>query len=135
MAELDARKPWPASRSRNVLVADDEAEIRDVVKSSLERDGYKVWLAADGTEALRLYRGRIGKIDAVVLDVRMPRLDGPTTLTALRTLTPEIPCCFISGDFGSYTPDNLCDHAGTAVLMKPFDLPALTRVLDQIMTR
>lgn len=66
-----------------VLVADDDARIRDIVRSYLEADGFEVVVAVDGEEALGLARDR--KPDVVVLDVTMPGLDGIEVLRRLRT--------------------------------------------------
>ena len=59
--------------------------------------GLAVWLAADGPEAVELYRGHRDTIDVVLLDVQMPGLDGPATLTALREFDPGVLCCFMTG--------------------------------------
>ncbi|MCV7278468.1 response regulator transcription factor [Mycolicibacterium flavescens] len=64
-----------------VLIADDDAVVRDVVRRYLERDGLDVAIANDGTEALRLLGSQ--RIDVAVLDVMMP---GPDGLTLCRTL-------------------------------------------------
>jgi DNA-binding response OmpR family regulator len=65
-----------------VLVADDEARIRDIVRGYLEAEGFDVVSAGDGEEALRVARER--KPDVVVLDVMMPGLDGVEVLRRLR---------------------------------------------------
>ena len=66
-----------------MLVADDEARIRDIVRGYLEAEGFDVLSAGDGEEALRLARER--KPDVVVLDVMMPGLDGVEVLRRLRS--------------------------------------------------
>lgn len=66
-----------------IVVADDEAHIRDVVRGYLEAEGFEVVLAADGPEALRV--ALEGRPDLVVLDVTMPGLDGVEVLRQLRT--------------------------------------------------
>ncbi len=66
-----------------IVVADDEAHIRDVVRGYLEAEGFEVVLAADGTEALRV--ALESRPDLVVLDVTMPGLDGMEVLRQLRT--------------------------------------------------
>src|SRR3954470_11871134 len=86
----DQRREEPAGtlpaqgRRRGVLVVDDEECVRDVLDAMLRQQGFAVWLAADGWEALEVYRLHLAAIDLVLLDVRMPGLDGPATLTALR---------------------------------------------------
>jgi DNA-binding response OmpR family regulator len=68
-----------------IVVADDEAHIRDVVRGYLEAEGFEVVLAADGNEALRV--AAEGRPDLVVLDVTMPGLDGIEVLRRLRTVS------------------------------------------------
>ena len=68
--------------SASVLIADDEPNIRDVVRAYLERDGYAVATAEDGESALRLAREL--RPDVVVLDVMMPAVSGLDVLRALR---------------------------------------------------
>jgi len=120
------------TRKCGVLVADDEPDIRNVLELGLQQEGFSVWLAADGQEALDLYRGHCETIDVVLLDVRMPRLDGPRTLAALQELTPQIPCCFMSGFLGEYTEAELRTQGARAVLEKPFRLPEVAQVLRRL---
>jgi two-component system OmpR family response regulator len=76
-----------------VLVADDEAHIREVVQYALVRDGHTVDLAANGEEALaRLHRGGV---DLVILDVLMPELDGMAVCRRMRA-TGRVPIIFLS---------------------------------------
>jgi DNA-binding response OmpR family regulator len=68
-----------------VMVVDDEASIRDIVRRYLEADGYKVADAADGPEALRRFGAR--PADVVILDVMMPGMDGLEVLRQLRAVS------------------------------------------------
>src|SRR6516162_5053147 len=83
-----------------VLVADDEEVVRSLLRAALPRLGFRPLLAADGDEALRLYREHAADVRAALLDVLMPGRDGPATLAALRGLRPSLPCCFMTGDAG-----------------------------------
>jgi two-component system OmpR family response regulator len=65
-----------------ILIADDDAHIREVVRYALEREGHQTVLASDGSEAIE--RVREGGIDLVVLDVLMPDVDGLTVCRRLR---------------------------------------------------
>jgi CheY-like chemotaxis protein len=120
------------ARKLAVLVADDEPAIRDVLRVGLQREGFSVWLAADGQEALEVYRDHCETIDVVLLDVRMPFLDGPATLVAMQELTPQVPCCFMSGHLGHYTEDGLRRFGARAVLKKPFRLPEVAQALRDV---
>src|SRR5690349_11978266 len=92
------RRPGPTGtrladgRRHGVLVVDDQEGVRGVLGAMLRQEGFAVWLAADGWEAIDLYRSRRAAIDLVLLDVRMPGLDGPATLAALRGLDPRVRC-------------------------------------------
>jgi chemotaxis protein histidine kinase CheA len=85
------------SRRRTVLVADDSITTRSLLRSVLEGGGYRVRTASDGDEALRIARSE--RIDLVVSDVRMPRLDGIGLLLRLRgdARTSRLPLVLFSG--------------------------------------
>lgn len=68
--------------SANILIADDEAKMRDLVKMYLVRDGYKVSEAADGEQALSLLSNNT--FDLVILDIMMPKIDGLTVCKEIR---------------------------------------------------
>lgn len=102
----------PAPRNPGVLVVDDTAGVLGVVGAAMRHHGFDVWLAADGVEAVEVFQAHRDGIDVVLLDVRMPGRDGPQTLAVLRGLSPDLRCCFMSGDLGGYTASDL--HSTTA---------------------
>lgn len=77
-----------------ILVAEDEGDIRNLLKLSLEDEGFEVSTAADGLEALEKLKSE--KIDLAVLDVMMPRLDGFNLLRKMREKS-TIPVIFLTG--------------------------------------
>jgi CheY-like chemotaxis protein len=112
-----------------VLVVDDEHFVRLMVQLGLEQNGFAVWLAANGREAIALYREHREQIAVVLLDIRMPGLDGPATLEVLRELNPEVVACFMSGNAGAYRPDELRRRGAAQVFAKPFHLDQLANSL------
>jgi CheY-like chemotaxis protein len=126
------KAPLRAPSKPGILVVDDEECVRGTLNLALRPQGFAVWLAANGPEALELYRHHRETIDAVLLDVRMPGLDGPQTLAGLKELNPQVRCCFMSGDLGSYTEERLRNLGAAAVLLKPFRLPEVTQVLWEL---
>lgn len=74
----------------NILVVDDEMLIRNVIKDYLENEGYEIFEAENGLEAIRVFKEE--KIDLIILDIMMPKMDGYETLKELRKLgeTPVI---------------------------------------------
>lgn len=108
-----------------VLVVDDEPEVRAALTAMLAHHGYEPIAAASGLEAVAACQTRLNDIAAAVLDVRMPEMDGPATLDALRAIAPQLPCVFVSGYIGDYTESDLLARGGFAVLGKPVTLAQL----------
>jgi two-component system cell cycle sensor histidine kinase/response regulator CckA len=105
-----------------VLLVDDEATIRRVGRRMLERLGFTVLCAADGAEALQLYRDHGPQISLVLLDLTMPHMDGEETLRELRLLDPEA-CVVLSS--GYTEQDITVRFAGTGLagfVQKPYTL-------------
>ena len=115
-----------------VLVVDDEHLVRIMVQLGLERSGFEVWVAANGREAIKLYREHRQHITVVLLDIRMPGLDGPQTLDALREIDAAVMACFMSGDMGGYEPEKLLRCGAAQIIAKPFHLEQLVDVLRRI---
>jgi two-component system cell cycle sensor histidine kinase/response regulator CckA len=103
-----------------ILVVDDDVDVRKLLKLLLEGDGFSVRIAADGRRAIELFRHNQKTIDVVLTDVNMPDQDGPTTLAALQKIDPEVRCCFMSGHLGKYSIDQLLDLGAAHVFPKPF---------------
>ena len=98
-----------------ILVVDDEITLRDLVHRLLNGQGYNVLAAADGTEALELSRTHSGKINLLLTDVEMPRLDGISLYRRIRA-ERGIKVLFMSGGIS----DSLELPTGSAFLPKPF---------------
>jgi len=128
-AEPTVRQPCAKP---GVLVVDDEHMVRIMVQLGLERNGFDVWLARDGQEAIDLYRRHGEEIAVVLLDIRMPSLDGLQTLEVLRELNPEVLACFMSSDAGAYKPEELIQRGAAYVISKPFQLDHLANILRRL---
>ena len=129
-----AEGPPAEDRRPGVLVVDDEHLVRVMLQLGLERNGFEVRTAGNGREAIKLYREHRDEIAVVLLDVRMPGLDGPATLAALRELNPEVLACFMTGDPGAYDPEGLLQRGAVYVIAKPFHLDRLVRALRLLVT-
>ena len=132
----DDLSPEAASpRKYGILVVDDEEAVRGVLNIGITRRGLAVWLAATGREALDLYRRHGQAIDVVLMDARMPGLDGPQTLAELQQLNPHVRCGFMSGHLGGYTELQLCDRGALAVIPKPFRLAQVVQGLWELVSK
>jgi two-component system, OmpR family, alkaline phosphatase synthesis response regulator PhoP len=112
--------------SRRILVVDDEETIRDVIRTGLEAlAGWKVEAAANGAQAVALCRA--DPPDAVLLDVMMPTMDGPTTFVRLQDdpRTRSVPVILLTAKVQPAERRRYEDLAVAGVLTKPFDPLAL----------
>lgn len=75
---------------KHVLVAEDEAAIREFIVINLKRSGYQVTQAENGLQALELYKNSDEEIDIAILDIMMPEMDGLTLCKEIRTLNDNI---------------------------------------------
>jgi CheY-like chemotaxis protein len=115
-----------------VLVVESDALVRIMLRAGLERHGFRVWLAPDGAEALDLYREHREAIAVVLLAVRLPGLDGPHTLDALRERDPQVRACFLSDDTDGYQPVELHQRGARFVFTTPFLLDDLAQTLGRL---
>jgi CheY-like chemotaxis protein len=117
----------------SVLVVEDRADVREMLGLALPRLGLPVWLASSGREAVCLYQEHAPAIGVVLLDVRMPDLDGPATLAALRQLDPAVRAVFMTGHSGPHEAEELLALGAARVLEKPFhSLVELAQVLREV---
>lgn len=80
-----------------VLVVDDEAAIREVMKMTLETYQYRVLTAASGTDAIALYQTHKDDIDLLLMDMMMPSMDGSILMTLLLQINPDVKAIAMSG--------------------------------------
>jgi two-component system cell cycle sensor histidine kinase/response regulator CckA len=127
-----ARRPKPGAGGELVLVVEDEEPIRKVARRVLERHGYRVLVAADGLEALGLFRDHESEIALILTDVVMPRLGGRGLYDTLRGAGKQVPMVFMSG----YAPQDEVPEGDrleplTHLLLKPFSVDQLVAAVRQ----
>lgn len=110
--------------SEYVLVVDDEPMIRGFATRVLREEGFGVYEATDGVEALELIRAGIADLDVVLSDIVMPRMNGVQLLQSLSTLRPDLPVLLMSG-YGTNQLTELGIASPCGVLGKPFTPEAL----------
>ena len=116
----------------SVLIVDDEASLRDVLRRGLEREGFGVYVAANGWQALDIYQQYWEDIAVVVLDISMRGLDGVQTLKCMAHINPKIRACFMTGGMINYAQTQLLEAGAMRVLCKPFPMHSIAAVVRQI---
>ncbi|MFD7525976.1 response regulator transcription factor [Paenibacillus chitinolyticus] len=116
-----------------ILVADDDANIRELVCLFLRNDGFSTAEAADGKEALAVYAST--HIDLVVLDIMMPIMDGWTLCKELRRANPDLPLLMLTARGETWEKVKGFELGTDDYLTKPFDPLELTVRVKALLKR
>jgi CheY-like chemotaxis protein len=124
----------PRGSGEIILVVDDEVNIREVMKATLESFGYQVISASDGTEGLAQYAQHAKEISLVITDMAMPFMDGPTMIRTLRKIDPEFKIIGMSGLLNADQTAELQSLNVSGFLTKPFTAESLLHTIRDAMT-
>ena len=108
---------------KKILLADDEKNFAEVLRSELDEAGYNVSLARDGVEAV--LKALDEKFDMAMLDIMMPNLDGINAVRILRKIDPNLPIITFSGVAGSGDMASSIRAGAIRCLTKPFSVEQL----------
>lgn len=121
-------------KPREVLVADDESIVREVLQVYLESFGCRVRSAWDGDTALRELQANADEIGLVILDARMPGPSADDLYERIRRIAPNVPILVCSG-VSSESPDmRFVADKGLRLLPKPFNRSDLRRAIMQVLS-
>jgi PAS domain S-box-containing protein len=120
-------------KEETILLVDDEEMVMDVGEQLLKKLGYGVLLAKDGEEAIELYRCHQRKIDAVILDMVMPSMDGGETYDRLKEVDPGIKVLLSSGYGVDGQANEILARGCNGFIQKPFSLSELSGKLEGIL--
>ena len=123
----------PEGRQELVLLVDDEASVRLVVKQTLESFQYRVITAPDGATAISLFKERRDEISLVLTDMMMPGMDGADTIAALKVIDPGVRVVAASGLMTDERMLRATSAGAVAFLRKPFSAESMLRTLRQVL--
>jgi len=131
---LPEESPAPLVRgSETVLLVEDEATLRDLVRETLEGNGYTVLAARDGAQAMQIADVHAGAIHVMVTDLIMPGMTGRSAADSIRAVRPEMKVLYISG----YSEEAIMRRgalgSGAAFLGKPFTSEGFLRKVRDLL--
>jgi PAS domain S-box-containing protein len=118
--------------TETVLLAEDEADVREIARQFLESGGYQVIEARNGAEAIELAWANVGKIDLLITDMVMPGMTGQELAAKLQREQPYLCVIFMSG-YSEHAATEMADaDPGVRLLTKPFSRSALLRAVREM---
>gem|GEM_PF-1951514 len=122
--------------NKRVLIVDDEDMLRELLTEQLTEASYAVCEACNGAEAIevlkRLQAEQV-RVDAVVLDMNMPKMDGARAFAEIRALFPRMPILIATGYAEDEMVQKVVESGANGVLVKPYDAEALFEKLSEIL--
>lgn len=118
-------------KKRNILVVDDDAGVREVIRAMLESVGFSVSLAGNGREALSMLESSC--YDLILTDLVMPEQEGISTIKEIRQKYPEVKVIAMSGAFGGdYL--RIAGYLGAhGTLAKPIRLESMLKTIEDVL--
>ncbi len=117
----------------NILVVDDEIEFRDTLKDILELKGYIVSTAGEGSDAVNMVAQN--HYHLVIMDVRMPEMDGISALQLMLKRQPQLPVFIVSAYRLMGDEKETVEATAKAVFNKPLNIDTLLKTVDEVLNR
>ena len=118
--------------SETILVVDDEPMVKQLARDVLKRYGYTVLTAGGGEEAIDVFRQRSTEIDAVILDMVMPTMEGREVFRRLQEIKPGVKVIVSSGYSHDRDADGLLEQGARSFVQKPFRIAELVKVVGEV---
>ena len=119
----------PQGHRELILIVDDEAQVAELAAEMLAQEGYKVIIAHDGFEALRIYQQMGEQIGLVILDFFLPVMDGDAVFDELRSINPDIAVVLSSGFAEQSKLGNMLAQGLRGFIPKPY---SRAKLLEQV---
>ncbi|HAO93023.1 MAG: hypothetical protein A2X99_12100 [Deltaproteobacteria bacterium GWB2_55_19] len=133
--EAEIRTESPKGGTETILLAEDDAEVRSLVKALLEEFGYTVIESVDGEDAVKKY-AEIGKdVDMLVLDMIMPKMNGKEAFGEIRRLNPSVRALFLSGYSQDFISQKVILEEGLDFYVKPISASGLLKRVREVLDR
>ena len=120
------------AEKNSILVVDDEDALRTVLSSELESEGYSVGTAGDGDEAISVLQGK--SFDLVLLDIKMPRVDGFEVLRFIKERFPATKVIMLTGFADLKNAIESKKLGAEDFVSKPYDLVDLLTTIERVLT-
>ncbi len=118
-----------------IMLVDDEDIVLDVGTQMIEKIGYSVIKAKNGKEAITLFRKHKAQVSLVILDLRMPEMDGECAYELLKEIEPEIKVLISSGCSLRDEANQNLKYGCNGFIQKPFNLKTLSQKVEELISQ
>ncbi|RJO65827.1 MAG: response regulator [Myxococcales bacterium] len=131
---MKTKQTASADDSQFVLIAEDDVANRSVLEKFLSMDGYAIFSADNGVEALRLFGDHADNIGLCLIDANMPELDGLSVIREIRAKDASLPVFLLTGEADRQAPLPTAELRITRHFVKPFDWQELRGAVASVMS-
>ena len=125
----------PAGKGETIIIAEDEPQVREIMRFLLQENGYKIIEAENGEDAVRKFKENIGTVPLVLLDVIMPVKNGREAYEEIKGIEPGIKTIFMSGYTDDIISKNGMLEEGFDFISKPINPDTLMRKIRDVLDR
>lgn len=130
---LSVKKGYIIPQKKNILVVDDDADIREITGQNLSNNGFQVTCAKNGKDAIKVLK--LVEFDLIISDLSMPDMDGFELMKELLKIKDDIPVIVVSGLGEDGCMLNMAKHLGADYTFeKPFDNNDLLKKVNELMS-
>lgn len=119
-----------AHSTGEVLIIDDEAAIRNIARTLLEKDGFHALTACNGHEGLQIFSEHKHSLSCVILDLTMPGMSGDEVFSEMKRICPQIPVIISSGYFSKDIEEGFSSQPPDGFLQKPYEPSQLLGIVE-----
>ena len=129
---LAVRTDTSSEQEKTILLIDDEEIVINISEMMLKRLGYNVLKAHSGYEGLQLFEKNKSKIDLIISDLEMPKMNGKEVMDKIREINPEIKVVLSSGALTDADEKNVMNKGFNGFIKKPYNLNTLYKKMAEI---
>ena len=129
--EFKANIRYSSGQDKTILLIDDEEMVINISEMMLKELGYKVLKAHNGHEGLQLFKTNKSKIDRIISDLEMPKMNGKEVLDKLREIEPQIKVMLSSGALTDTDEQNVVNEGFNGFLKKPYSMTTLFEKMSE----
>ena len=129
--EISTKIRYSSGKGKTVLLIDDEEMVINISEMMLRKIGYKVLKAQNGHEGIQLFKTNKTKIDLIISDLEMPKMNGKEVLDKLREIDPQIKVLLSSGALIDADEQYVINEGFNGFLKKPYSMTTLCEKMSE----